>query len=375
MKWVIAAVLTVWLLGSGGVSAQTVEELYEEQLAASGSRELIHTLPDATQKLLSRLGVDTLDSTSLTEPDSDRWQEVLGEVISSALQTPLRVAGTVLAAVLLYAWIDGLRNTLHADETLSVFGTVCVLALSGCLLVPLMQCIQQVSEAMTSVAVFMGSFTPVYAGILLTDGRASAALSFQSLVLYAAQLLSWVAGTVLVPLMTAALALGVTGSVTPRIKLGRAGKLLNKAAVWLLSLGMLLFTGLLSLQTLVGSAADTVGARAAKFSIASLVPVVGGSLSEMFATVRGCLQLLRSTVGGFGLLATVLIVLPPLCSCCGWSVLLAVCHTAADMLELSALPAVLEAARSTVRSLIGVLCACASLLIVAVTVVTKAAGG
>ncbi len=374
MKWVIAVLLTVWLLG-GGVSAQTVEELYEEQLAASGSRELIDTLPESTQDLLYRLGVDNLDSPSLTAPDLDQWQEALSAMLSSALQTPLRVAGTVLAAVLLYAWANGLRSALHEEETVTVFGTVCALALSGCLLVPLTQCIRKVSEAMTSVAVFMGSFTPVYAGILLTDGRASAALSFQSLVLYAAQVLSWVAGTVIVPLMTAGLALGVTGSVTPRIQLGSTGKLLNKAAVWMLSLGMMLFTGLLSLQTLVGGAADTVGARAAKFSVASLVPVVGGSLSEMLATVRGCLQLLRSTVGGFGLLATVLIVLPPLCSCCGWSVLLAVCRAAADMLELPALPAVLEAARSTVRSLIGVLCACASFLIVAVTVVTKAAGG
>lgn len=372
-----AAVMLVLLLLLGGFTAHadTVEELYEEQLENSGGRELIEALPQETQELLETLRIDELEPTAFTELDT---QNVLQQMLSlavTALREPLGAAGMVMAIVLLYAWVEGMRHTLRSEETSAVFGTVCALAACGSLMLPLTDCIAAVNEAMTSVSVFMGSFTPVYAAVLLSNGRAATALSFQSIVLYASQLMAWLAGGVIVPLMTISLALGVTGSVTPQVRLGGAGRLLSKTAVWLLTLGMLLFTGLLSLQSLTGGAADNLGTRAVKFSIASFVPVVGGSLSEAFSTIRGCLQLLKSTLGGFGVAATALIVLPPLLRCFGWRLLLSVCHMAADMFELRTMTGILDAARGTVKSLIGVLSACGSFLIIAIAIVTTASGG
>ena len=373
MKIVLVMLVLLLICGGISVNAATVEELYEEQLDASGGRELLSQLPEETQELLSRLGIEELES--LAELDTDTVWRQLWEIAADAFREPLAVAGLVAAAIILYAWIDGLRHTLRSEETSSVFGAVCALVLCGSLLVPLSECIRRVNEAMTSVAVFMGSFTPVYAAVLLSGGRSATALSFQSIVLYASQLLSWLSSGVIVPLMTVSLALGVTGSVTPQVKLGGAGKLIGKTAVRLLTFGMMLFAGLLSLQSLTGAAADNLGMRAMRFSIASFVPVVGGSLSEAFSTIRGCLQLLRSTLGGFGMVATALIVLPSLLRCVGWSALLTVCRTMAELFSLRTAVDVLEAAAGTMKCLIGVLCACGSFLIIAVTVVTTAAGG
>ncbi len=375
MKRAVVVLALFLLLGGFTAHADTVEELYEEQLANSGGRELIGTLPQETQDLLTTLGIDELEPTAFTELDTEDTLRQIFSLAVTALREPLGAAGMVMAIVLLYAWVEGLRQTLRSEETSAVFGTVCALAACGSLMLPLTDCITAVNEAMTSVSVFMGSFTPVYAAVLLSSGRAATALSFQSIVLYASQLMAWLAGGVIVPLMTISLALGVTGSVTPQVRLGGAGRLISKTAVWLLTLGMLLFTGLLSLQSLTGGAADNLGTRAVKFSIASFVPVVGGSLSEAFSTIRGCLQLLKSTLGGFGVAATALIVLPPLLRCFGWRLLLSVCHTAAEMFELRAMTGILEAARGTVKALIGVLSACGSFLIIAVAIVTTVSGG
>ena len=136
-----------------------------------------------------------------------------------------------------------------------------------------------------------------------------------------------------------------------------------------------MFTGLLSLQSFAGAAADNLGVRALKFSISSFVPVVGGSLSEAFSAIRGCLQLLRTTLGSFGVAATALIVLPPLLRCLGFSLLMSVCRTAAEVFDLRVITDVLTASRSAVRNLIGVLCASGAFLIIAVAVVSTAAGG
>jgi stage III sporulation protein AE len=131
---------------------------------------------------------------------------------------------------------------------------------------------------------------------------------------------------------------------------------------------------LLSLQNLAGSAADTLGNRVLRFSVASFVPIVGGSLSEAFSTVRSCLGILRSTMGVFGIGACAAIILPPLLTCVVWNICLSLCHMSAEMFELRSLISLLKAAQSVIKCLIGILCAGVLFAIVAVTVVTMASG-
>ncbi len=351
----------------------TVTELYNQQLEASGAEKLLEALPSQTRELLEALGIDTLQP--LVFPDTETTLQQLLSLLAEAFKEPLAVAVTVLAVTLLYAWINGLRETWSSSDTVSVFSSVCALSVCGVVMLPLTRCITAVNEAVESAGIFMASFTPVYAAVLLGGGQAVSALSFQSVVLYASQLMTWLAGGVIVPLMTVSLALGVTGSVTPQLRLGGVGKWIGSVSVKVLMFGMMLFTGILSLQSLTGNAADNLGARALRFSVVNFVPVVGGSLGEMFSTVRGCLQLLRSTVGGFGVAATVLMIAPPLFRCLAFGLLLSLCRMATDLFELKTLTGIVDAARSAIKSLTGVLCACSSFLIIAITVVTAATGG
>lgn len=372
---VMALAMCLLLIGTGKASAATIEEVYREQWEASGAETLPDSLPEETKKLLDSLNITSLDSTSITNLSADSVMNIVLKLLSAVAREPLQACGTVLGITVLYAWMQGLKNTLYTEESATVFAVVCALAVCGTVMFPISSCLQRVCEAMNSVSVFMTAFAPVYAGVLLGGGSTVGALSFQSIVLYSAELLSYVSGAVVLPLLTVALALGLTGSLTPEMRLGRVGDFIGKTAAWVLALGMLLFTGLLSLQSLAGSAADRLGDRVLKFSISSFVPVVGSSLSEAFSTVRGCLGLLRSTVGGFGVLATALIVLPPLLTCFVWQVSLSLCNIAAEMFELPALSGILQSARGVTKSLIGLLAASGLLLIISITVVTVATGG
>lgn len=355
--------------------AQTLDDLYREQLEASGGEELLYSLPEETRELLERLNMDSLQAGDFTDLDTNSLLRELWELCKTAAGEPLAACGTVLGILLVYAWVDGMRQTLRTEEVSLVFGVICALAACGAVMLPIAGHLEQVSEAMKSVSVFMSSFVPVYAGILVSGGQLSAAISFQSIVLYAAELLSWVAGSLIVPLLSISLALGLTGSLTPELKLGRVGTMTGKVATWLLTLGMVLFTGLLSLQTFVGGAADKLSDRALRFSIAHFVPVVGGSISEAFSTIRGCLHLLRSTVGCFGIAATLIIVLPPLFSCLIWNVMLSVGEMAAELFGLPSFSELLKTAHGIMRCLVGVLCVSGMLLTVSLTVITVAAGG
>jgi stage III sporulation protein AE len=357
------------------VSASTINELYNEQLEASGGEALLEAVPEETKELLDLLNITSLDKDSLRSLDAPTVWKVLSKILSAVAPKPLLACGTVLGIIIVFAWVEGLKNMLHHEEVTTVFSVICSLSACGAVMFPIAECVRRVCTAMESVSVFMTAFAPVYAGILLSGGSTVSALSFQSVVLYAAELLTYLSGYVILPLLTVALALGLTGSLTPEMRLGKASEWMGKTASWLLTLGMFLFTGLLSLQSLVGNAVDKLGDRIMKFSIATFVPVVGSSLSEAFTTIRGCLGLLRSTMGGFGIVTSLLIVLPPLLSCFVWQVSLSLCNMAAEMFELPSLSGVLKTAHGVTKNLIGVLAASGMLLILSVTVVTVAMGG
>lgn len=356
-------------------SAQTLEELYNEQLEASGSEALLEELPEETQELLRNLGIDSLEMGSVTTLQPDGVWNTLLSLIGQEARSPLRTGGVILGVILLCALLEGWRGTLEDPSLSEVFGVISTLAVCGAVLVPLAGCIQQVCDATESTAVFMTSYVPVYGAVLASSGQWTSALSYQAVVLWVAELVSLLATYVITPVMTVSLAMGVVGSVNRRLRLDTVSSFFNKSAVWLLGLITTVFVGLLSVQGIAGAAADTLASKAMKFSLTSFVPVVGGALSDAFSTVKGCLSLLKSTLGGFGILATALIILPPLIRCALWALLLSLCNIAAELFALETVSGMLKVAAGVVKTMIGILSSCGLFMIVATTIVTKAGTG
>ena len=77
---------------------------------------------------------------------------------------------------------------------------------------------------------------------------------------------------------------------------------------------MMLLLTLLSSQTVLGSAADTAAARAAKMVTSSAIPIVGGSVSDTLRTVASGVQYMKSVVGVSGIAVILILVLPTLIS-------------------------------------------------------------
>lgn len=350
------------------------DTLYAEQWSASGVEELWDALPEETRQLLNEWGVYAFSELDLTDSQPQEVLNGLWRLLSARSSGPLTACGLVIGIVLLCALMEGWRQ--GTDSAVSpLFSLMGAIASYTAVLVPLIACIKRVCEAAESAGVFMISFVPVYAGVLLANGQAVTAASYQTVLLFAAELTLWLVTHIVVPCLIVSLALSLTGCVTPTLRLQAAGGMLNKVSVWLLSLTATLFTGLLSLQSMVGASADSLSGRAIRFSLANFVPVVGGALSETFNTVKGCLSLLRTTIGGVGILVTALILLPSLLECILWGFCLSLCGMAADMFGLPSLSGLLKAAQATVKTLIGVLSVCGLLLIVGTTIVTVAGNG
>lgn len=344
-------------------------EMYAQQADASGAADLPSRLPADVQALLEGVDLHTLNPSSYTDLTLNDVTQLVAELLSAEVTGVKQTVGMLLGVVLLCALFGGLEGAVGSLALRRSYRGVAVLAAGGVVLTPLFSLFSRVWEAVEQVTVFLSSYIPVYGAILLTGGRAVSAVSYQSTLLAAVQMLLWLIRVVVFPLLLVSLALGCTGSVSEGFCLDRLSATLHKTILWTLGLFSTLFSGLLSLQQMVAAAGDSMSTRVVKFSLSSFVPVVGGVLSEAYNTVVGCGGLLRSTVGAFGLFSVVLVVLPPLLNCVCWNVGLHLAGGVAAVFGLSPLDTLCRTAAGAVRVLIAVLAVFALLMILSTSVV------
>ncbi len=373
MRWRRTLLLTVVLLlfFSLSAAAQTTE-WYEEQLAASGAEELIERLPADAQELLETLELDSFSQDGYTQLELSAVLETLLSLLQQNIAAPMGALLSILAVVVLSAMFGGLQGLADRSSLRQTYHTVSVLASTGLLLTSFGTLLRTVQAAVDNVNVFMLSFVPVYGVIVASGGSPTAAISYQTTLLAAAELFTQGIRVAVLPILLVSLALGCVGTVADGFCLNTFSSTFYKIVLWGLGLFCTVFSGVLSVQQMVAAAGDSVSIRAVKFSLASFVPVVGSVLSEAYSTVIGCAGLLRSTVGGFGVVSTLAIILPPMVSSIGWSLCLSLGGNAAALFKLDALEKLCRCIGGAVRVLIAVLAVLGLMMIVSTSVIVFA---
>ncbi len=372
MKRLAAVVLVcfVWLGGSLTVTAGTPEEMYQEQIQASGAENLFESLPQQTRDLLSSLGITNLDVESYTALQPSKLLDTLLEMFSQQMGGAFSLCGILLGAVLLGGFAESLRHTADGGQTGDLMGRLGALAVSVSVLLPIGECFKQVATTTENVRVLMFSYVPTYAAVIFASGQPALAASYSTVLLAGAECTAALVTHTALPLVMLSLAFGTVGTLSQHNRLSALSATVAKSAVWILGTTTALFTSLLSMQSFVSAASDSLTQRAAKMTIGNFVPVVGGALSEAFGTVTGCVQLLRSTLGMFGVLVTIVMILPAFLRCLSWSMALWVCRMAAEVLGVTSIGAVIGRVGTVVKVLMGILASCALFLIITTTLVT-----
>ena len=241
--------------------------------------------------MMENMGVADADWESLKNlTPSAVFQQVV-----SAAQTqssgPLKAAVGVLAVMLLCALMEGMKLSLGDRPLSGVAGVVSTLCVCTVIVVPIVSCVQSAAQVIQGAAGFMLCYVPVIAGIMIAGGQTVSAASYHLMMVGAGEVISQIATGFLVPMLNVFLALSITASVSPRLNLNSICDAFHKVVKWVLGIVMTIFVSLLTLQTIVGTAADTTGTKVAKFAIGNFIPVVGGALERRLYHRPGICQI------------------------------------------------------------------------------------
>ena len=363
----ILLTFVLFLLFSVNVSAEN-NEFYEKQYEISGIENIEGHLPEDAKEYITENEIIP-DSEALTE--TLKPENVFSHIwnfIKSGAKTPIISGLGILGVIIISSAIEGWGETASAAAVryATVISAVSVIAL------PVSSVITAGVEAMKGCAVFMTAFVPIFAAVTASAGNPVTSASMSALLLGAAQAVSFIANFIVIPLMGGYLAITIASSVSPVVSNSGIADGIKKISFWIMSLTSTVFIGILSIQTALGTSADGLSVRTAKFIIGSSVPVAGTVLSEALTTVTAAMGTLKAGIGIYGVVACAVIFLPIIAELFLWRIVLMITDSVSSLFSLGKISSVIKGIDSVMAVLIGIILLILAVFIISLTIVVGA---
>jgi len=324
------------------------------------TESLWDALPEETISILldSNMQPDSMQDASVPT-----WLSALSGAVSDELYAPFKTGARLIALILLARIIRDFGNGSlnHAVQVSAVFAAAVLLVK------PISALIEQTEQMIGILSAVLTASIPVYAGILVLSGHAVTGSTYGALTLSWGSGIAAVSRQLLLPLTRIYFVFSIVTSVSD-IGLKQIADALYRSVKWLLILGITIFTGILSLQTLLSAQTDLAAAKAAKMVASGAVPIVGGAFSDALSILGTSVGLVKSGVGAFGLLASLTIFLPICFRAGAWIFIQTAAAFAADLLEMPCLSDLLTGCVSVLKMLVAVLCSVGLISLVAAAV-------
>ncbi len=351
-----------------------LEDYYNQQFKQSGADDLPDHLPNDTRKALENLGIEGTDWKKITSITPENLFSQILSIVGGKTTEPLKAAVSVLAILLLCSLLNGMKLSFGDRPVGGVIGMVGTLCICTIVIQPIVYCIANAAEVIKAAAGFLLACVPVLVGIMIAAGQPVAAGSYNLLMVAVGNVISLLSANVIVPMMNIFLALSIVAAVSPGINLSGLCDAFNKAVKWILGFCMTVFAGLLTMHSIVSTAVDSTGSKAAKFLVSSFVPIVGSALGDALTTINGCVKMLKSGVSAFGLLAGIFIFLPIIIQCIIWLLTMNVCAGVSSVFDQKEITSVLKAVVTVLETMLSLILCCMAILTVS-TVVMLVVGG
>lgn len=343
------------------------ENVYEEQYKQSGAEDLKYSLTEEAREFFEEENINIENPDWVNKITAGNIFSEIVTFLKEGIKKPLKSGLAMLGIIIIFAAALSMENMKQYSQLISyIFVPISVLMV----FVPLFSLIESSMSAAKAGSTFMLSFVPIYAGILTVSGYGTTATGMSLLLLGSAEAVSMLCSFLIVPLMGSYLSIGMISGVSKNGSSVALGELIKKTAMWILSITLTLFLGLLSIQTTVNASADGLGMKTIKFVLGSFVPVAGGAISESLATVTASVKLLKSSVGMFGVVAVCVIVLPIVLEMLIWRFTIFLLTAIEGLFGVKLGTDIFNAADCVLSVLIGVMLFCAGLFIISLTIVS-----
>ena len=242
--------------------------------------------------------------------DPDRCLEVLGgtlrEGLGGAVKGAVKSVGVIVSAVTLAS-----AAGVFLPDSSRYASLACVLAVTAAAVGDSASLAGLSRTTMEELAGFSRMLLPTLASAAAAGGAVTSAAAKYAASVFFIDLLIAGATRLVLPLIYAYIAASLASAAFGGQGLSGACALLKWAAVTVMTVTVLAFTAYLSLTGIISGSVDAAAARAARTTISTALPVVGGMIADAASSVLAGAAMLRGAVGVFGLVTVAASALAP----------------------------------------------------------------
>ena len=246
-------------------------------------------------------------------PQKDNFLQGLLEVVRDALlavrpdlkeaaAVSLRIASVVMAISLLRTFPGSSEKTAALAGSIGI--AVLLLRSSNSL-------INLAASTVTEVSEYGKLLLPVMTAALAGQGGISSSAAIYAATAFFDALLTSIIGKLLTPLIYVFLLLSVAGSAIGQDTINKLRNTSKWAITWSLRTILYIYTGVIGITGVVSGTTDAVALKAAKLTISSVVPVIGGILSDASEAVLVGAGTVKNAAGIYGFFAIIAIWIGP----------------------------------------------------------------
>lgn len=291
---------------------QEYSELIDEQYELLKVDTLNNNLPNGVRDDLQKIGITSSKPSDLQEFSINTFFEYLFSKVVEIISKPFFSLAGCFAIILICALFDGMKTTMPNTSFNGVLSVITSICICGVIIMPIIECMSNISQVIKAFGNFMICFIPIFSGVVAVSGGSVSSLGYSATIFTLAQILSVFIVDILLPAIGIFLALSVTGAFNESINISGIISSIKKGVIFVLSLLVTIFIGLFTLQNSIAVSTDSIGLKTGKFLSSSFIPIVGGALGDALSSILSCLLLIKSAVGGFGIMVCLVTLLPPI---------------------------------------------------------------
>lgn len=341
---IFLVLIFMMLLSIDSLATDSDNKYIDEQI-----QYVIENIPDDVRELLEENGENQLGIDSFVNFSFMDIVDIAKQIVTGQIESPLKSLIKLISVVVIIAVTECfVPEDSKTKLLMEIFGkTMCVVSV----LSPISTAIASAIASINLSESFMLLLLPVLISIVSVSGNPLTAISFQSISFAGAQVITYVAQNVMVPIVGVVLSLDFAGTLMPVYNLSGITEFIKKAITVVMSFSATVFVSFMGIKGALSNAADTVANKGIRLVISSAVPVVGSALSEAYNGILGSMILAKSTLGVVGICVMFLINLPSCIQMLFWIFSLRFSGAVADLFEQKGISALLKSLASSLTLL------------------------
>ena len=306
-KYITYMFLTVSLISCLFLPVQAFSDAEPEKIKEEISNELESSIDSDIREKLKDMGLEDFEPESIFNVSLDSISKFFSDTLKEKLVNNSKLFFELLGVILLAGIILSILTDDDKSDFLEIIVMI-VVVLSSVRAVSVT--LPAVISALEASKKFMLSFVPVYTLIVSFGGNPSGALTYNTLVLGFAEIVSALITTNITNFMGVFFCLGISFSFNSSINISRIISGVNKIFSTIIGFAASVFTGFLSLKSILSVSIDSVSVKGIRFLISSMIPIIGSSISEAYSSLIGSINLIKGSVAIVGILVIIIINIP-----------------------------------------------------------------